>query len=314
MGPSVRTLLTSFLIAVVAPVGMAILDLDPPAFAKNGGGNGGGHGGGNGGGHGNSNSGNHGNANGHAKTSDSDTAADGDSDTASVADTKSHKSKAGLTGEDSLSPSALGKLNGVLHASPTAIAHASINSPIGTARAFGEALAGFLGAATTDDTTDETTDDTTGDETTTDETQPGIDQLGAMMANMTNKPVTAEQVEAVAAKLGIETAPDEATDDSTTDDAATGDDTTGDDTIGDETTSDETTGDDTTGDEAAGDEPADQPEAPKLDQATAEAIAEKANEIHGFTDGTDTTDDTDGDTADAGDDADSDSTDETATD
>ncbi|HEX6119538.1 MAG TPA: hypothetical protein VFZ03_08805, partial [Dongiaceae bacterium] len=43
------------------------------------------------------------------------------------------------------------------------------------------------------------------------------------------------------------------------------------------------------------------------DQATAEAIAEKANEIHGFTDDTETTDDSDttedadGDTADAGD-------------
>ena len=45
MTPTIRTLLTSFLIAAVAPVGMAVLDLETPAFAKNNGGNGGSHGG-----------------------------------------------------------------------------------------------------------------------------------------------------------------------------------------------------------------------------------------------------------------------------
>jgi hypothetical protein len=149
-----------------------------------------------------------------------------------------------------LAPSALGKLNGVLHASPNAIAHANINSPIGTAKAFGEALAGLLGG---EDTTNE-------EEATEEDSEPvTVDQLGEMMANMTNKPVTAAQVEAVAAKVGIETEED----------------------------ADEATGDETATDDTAADEPSDEDQAPKLDEATAEAIANKANEIHGFTEGTD---------------------------
>jgi len=271
MTPTIRTLLTSFLIAAVAPVGLAVLDLETPAFAKNGGGNGGGHGGGNGhgGDHGNS-GGSHGNSGNHGTNKTAD--ATDDSDTTVDADEPTDE-------DDGLSPSELGKLNGVLHASPNAIAHASVNSPIGTARAFGEALGGFLGQ--TPPTEDTTTEDTT------DEGTVSIDDLGAMMAKMTNKPVTAAQVEAVAAKVGIETEEE---------------DTTGDEAAGDETTQDTTT--DETADDQTGDE------APKLDAATAQAIADSANAIHDGTvegddtaDDGDTADDQDGDTADAGDDA-----------
>jgi hypothetical protein len=99
-----------------------------------------------------------------------------------------------------------------------------------------------------------------------------------MMANMTNKPVTADQVQAVAEKVGIETT-DEAPDDEASDDQASAD-------------------------PAA--DPAEGEEAAKLDEATAQEIADKANEIHGFTD--DTPEDGD-DTADAGDDT----TDDTVT-
>jgi hypothetical protein len=256
MTPTIRTLLTSFLIAAVAPVGLAVLDLETPAFAKNGGGNGGGHGGGSGHGGDHGNSGNsHGNSGNHAGTAD-------DSDTTADADEPTDE-------DDGLKPNQLGKLNGVLHASPNAIAHASVNSPIGTARAFGEALGGLLGQTPT------TEDTTTGEDTTEDDVT--IDDLGAMMAKMTNKPVTAAQVEAVAEKVGIETE----------EEAATGDETTQD------TTTDETA-DDQTGDEGT---------APKLDEATAQAIADSANAIHdGTVEGDDTADD--GDTADAGDDAD----------
>ena len=50
MTPTIRTLLTSLMIAAVAPIGLAALDLEQSAFAKNG--NGGGNGnGGNGNGH-----------------------------------------------------------------------------------------------------------------------------------------------------------------------------------------------------------------------------------------------------------------------
>jgi hypothetical protein len=249
MSPTIRTLLTSFLIAAVAPVGLAALE--QPAFANNGnghgGGNGGGHGGGNGGGHGgdHGNSATHDKASGHAKTT-TDADATSDTDTDEDSDT------------DGLAPNELGKLNGVLHASPNAIAHANANSPIGTAREFGEALGGFLGDQQTEEGTTEGT--TTEGTTTEDTTEPvTIDQLGEMMANMTNKPVTAEQVEAVAGKLGIETAPDD--EDATPDDPAATE---------------------------TSDEPSDTDEAPKLDEATAQAIADKANEIHGFT--TDTSD------------------------
>jgi hypothetical protein len=96
----------------------------------NGGGHGGGHGGGNGGNGKSSEA--HGNAKGHAKTSDADVEATDEE-----------------TESEGLAPNELGKLNGVLHASPNAIAHASANSPIGTAREFGEALAGFLDSAET---------------------------------------------------------------------------------------------------------------------------------------------------------------------
>ncbi len=238
MSPTVRNLLTSFLIAAVAPIGLAALDLEQPAFAKNGngGGNGGGHGGGNGGGHGGGNGGGHGHANGHAKNA------------GSAAETETEIE------ENSLSPNALGKLNGVLSASPQAIAHANINSPIGTARAFGEALADLLGAE--EETEGEPLAE--GEEETDEVT---VEELGEMMANMTNKPVTAEQVEAVAAKVGVD--------------------------LGEEAEGEVTEGEVTEGEVTEGEEPA-EPE-PSL----AQQIADEANEIHGFTDEADAPDDAD---------------------
>ena len=258
MSPTIRTLLTSFMIAAVAPIALAALDLEQAAFAGNGNGNGGGgNGGGNGGGHGGGNKG--GGGNGHGKSSEA------------KAEAKAAKAEAKAADEseegEGLAPNELGKLNGVLHASPNAIAHANANSPIGTAREFGEALAGFL------DSAEEPTEGEApaeGEEATTEEdTAPTIDELGEMMARMTNKPVTADQVQAVADKLGIETTDEAPADEAEGDEAAEG----------------------TTEDPTAGDEP------PALDQETAQQIADKANEIHGF----DTGEDTGDDTADAGD-------------
>ena len=62
---------------------------------------------------------------------------------------------------------------------------------------------------------------------------------------------------------------------------------------------DEAPGDEASGDETADDEVSEDPtegeEPPALDQETAQEIADKANEIHGFSD--DTTDGADGETA-----------------
>ena len=174
------------------------------------------------------------------------------------------EAKAVEDGEESegLAPNELGKLNGVLHASPNAIAHASANSPIGTAREFGEALAGFLDSA--EEAPGEGEAPAEGEETADDET-PTVDELGEMMARMTNKPVTADQVQAVAEKVGVETTDEAPADEGTTDEDQAAEDTTDDPTVGDEP--------------------------PALDQATAQEIADKANEIHGFDTGDDTTDD-----------------------
>jgi hypothetical protein len=222
MSPTIRNLLASLLIAAVAPMALAALDLEQPAYAKNGngGGNGGGHGGGNGGGNGNGNGGGHGNghgdnakggnANGHSKTADASNT-DGEG--------------------DGLAPNELGKLNGILNASPTAIAHASASSPKGIAREFGEALADLLDSKNTTPPAD-----------TEEPDQVTTDQLGEMMARMTNKPVTADQVQALAEKLGIET-----TDEPPADEQAS---------------------------EGEGEQ------APALDQETAQEIADKANAIH----------------------------------
>jgi hypothetical protein len=179
-------MIASLLIAAVSPMGLAALDLEQPAQAKNG--NGGGHGGGNGGGHGGGNGGGHGGgqANGHAKA---DKAAVSDEDAGDVEED-----------DDSLKPSSLGKLNGVLHASPNAIANASAKSPIGMAREFGLALADFVGSLAPDEDPEANPDA----EAEADEDPITAEDLGALMAGMTNKPVTAAQVQAVADRLAAD--------------------------------------------------------------------------------------------------------------
>ena len=270
MRPTIRVLLTSFLIAAVAPMGLAVL-LDQPAYAKNGGGKGGGGGGkggdngggkGGGGGHG----GGKGGQSNNGSKSGGNPNAKGQSKTAKADTVKTKDTLEGL----GMAPNELGKLNGVLNASPNALMNASPSSPKGIARQFGATLAGML--------SDETP--------TPEEQQAAMDQLGAMMADMTNKPVTGDQVQAVAGRFDIETT-DETADTTTTEgeqtttegeqttaaldqetaDAiaakaneihgfATGDETAGDETAGDETAGDETAGDETAGDETAGDETA----------------------------------------------------------
>jgi hypothetical protein len=271
MNPTIRTLVTSLMIAAVAPIGLAALDLEQAAFAKNG------NGGGNGGGHGGNGGGNGKSGEAHGKSSEA------------KAEAKAAKAEAKAADEseegEGMRPNELGKLNGILNANPNAIAHASANSPKGIAREFGEALAGLLDSAEAPAGGEAPAE---GEETVDDET-PTIDELGEMMARMTNKPVTADQVQAVAEKVGIATTDEAPTDEGTADEG---------------TTDEDQAAEDTTDDPTVGDEP------PALDQATAQEIADKANEIHGFDTGDDTTDGDD--TADAGDDTD-DTGDETVT-
>ncbi len=184
---SLRPFILATLIGSLAPLPLAMLELEQAAYAKgNGGGNGGAHGGGNGGGHGNG--GSHGNGNAGGGNGAGAQASNADATTAPT-DVKAHKpTKTELADDPSLSPDALGKLNGVLHASPQAIANASPNSPLGMARELAEALGGFL------DPEAAPGEDPEADPIT-------VADLGALMAGMTNKPVTAAQVEAVVDRL-----------------------------------------------------------------------------------------------------------------
>lgn len=178
------TLICRFLSTVVLGIGLAALPLaispdglgDQPAFAKNGGGKGGGNGGGNGGGHGggkgggknNGNGGGHGSGNGGGSGNGADkggghaAATDRANGVASRADDGVRgKGKALGNGwghakkEDARHdvmeaaaeaphPSALGRLNGFMNASPEALANAAPNSAIGVvAQGYREALAAY---------------------------------------------------------------------------------------------------------------------------------------------------------------------------
>ena len=213
MSPTIRNLLTSVMIAAVAPIGLAALDLERPAFAGNG---------------------NGGMVAGTAvatvavmaavmavamATATARAAKPTAMPRVRCQDVGRGRSKPLMTTTESegLAPNELGKLNGVLHASPNAIAHASANSPIGTAREFGAALAGFLDPA---ETPEEGEAPAEGEEATTETRRRPSSDLAEMMARMTNKPVTADQVQAVAEKVGIETTDEAPADEGTTDEAA----------------------------------------------------------------------------------------------
>lgn len=168
------------------------------AVASNAGGNGGGHGGGNGGGHGGNggghggghgggnSGGNGGNGGGHSANHTSGGTGHG----AIQGDVENKKAKAVADAEDqSLSPSGLGKLNGVMHASPQALAHASTNSPIGRiGQTFRDALREFSAAKATASANPNAPAPTTQD-------------LGGILAGATNKTVTGAQVQAIADRL-----------------------------------------------------------------------------------------------------------------
>ncbi len=157
-----------------------------PALAGKGGGGHGGNGGsasehGNSGDHGGgkqnaADHSGHGKSGGHVKDDDAGEADDADDDTS---DDAAKAVKASVTGQ---AARAAGKLNGFLHASPTAIAKASSNSALGKVRdGYGTLLGAYLDPAAT--------------------TRPTAAELAAALEAASNKPVTADVIAKVNAKL-----------------------------------------------------------------------------------------------------------------
>ena len=160
------------LATTVAALLLGVTLATTPVLAEKGG-NGGGNGGGNSGNH----SGGNGNGNGNAGNGGSSKSS-GKSSAASK--DKSEKLKKNTNGQMA---SSAGRLNGVLHASPQAIAQASPKSAIGrVAKVYGGLLSSYLNPA----------------EGTT---APSIDDVAAALADAANKPLTPGLIAAVYQKL-----------------------------------------------------------------------------------------------------------------
>lgn len=130
--------------------------------------------------------GGNGNGNGGNAGSNSGNAGNGNSRSASATKTEKVKSNNGALA------SSYGKLNGFLHASPNALAKASPKSAIGkVAKVYAGLLNSYLAPAEG-------------------ETVPGIEEVAIALAAAANKPLTAEIIAAVNAKL-VATNPELAT-------------------------------------------------------------------------------------------------------
>jgi len=165
----------------MAPDGIAAL----AAKGGNGGGNGGGGaagGGGNG-----SGGGGVGAARGDAGNSGKDSAPGQSKQEGSNATGKGQA--VGAAAKDA---SAYGKLNGFMHASPTALAHASTSSPLG---AIARTYAGVLGSYLAVDQTKATPEEI-------DAAQEKLESAAMVLAGIANKPLSDEVVAAVNSRLG----------------------------------------------------------------------------------------------------------------
>ena len=226
-----RMLRPAFLFLVVTLAGIALVSL-PLIGTAEAAGQAGNHGGGQGGGH----SGGQGQGQAHQSANAGFGAANYDEKTPKIKNTL-----------DSLgiAPSDLGKLNGFFHAAPTALDNASPDSAIGMiSQTFREAL---LGYSSTDITTDPTV------ETAETEEPATIEDLAKILADASNKPMTAETVDAILNHLS---------------------DVYGDDYSSLTGESTDTTGETTTGDTTATDGTA--------TESFAEELARLVNEINGF--------------------------------
>ncbi len=176
-------------IAAVAPLGLAVLDLAPIAAAgEKGNGHANDHSDGKGGGKGNS--GGQGKSEGQGKSGANQSANAGtdlNKGQAKKAEMMEAKATRQAVAEDpSMHPSALGKLNGVLNASPNALMNASPNSPIGMA---GTTLKEALKAAELANSDADLNNNVTQEQLAA--------QLAGIFEGMTNKTLTGPQVLAV---------------------------------------------------------------------------------------------------------------------
>jgi len=201
-----RVALTALMIGL-GGAAIVALPLGNIAFAGNG--NGGGNGGGHGhdGGHGGGGNGGGGNGGGGKASSHDGTGSNAKAGKSGTADSTTEDASADESGEDdSMSAQNLGKLNGFFHASLTGLANASPNSSIGRiSHTFKDALSDFAKAnAPTDPNNPDATDPNA-----TPPSGPTTEELGAILADSTNKTVTADQVKAIVDRLA-ETNPDDA--------------------------------------------------------------------------------------------------------
>lgn len=174
-----RSLLHVFFVGgtlALATASLMAMPFDSVALAKNGGGNGGGHGGDHGGA---GNSGDHGSGgksgsqsnNGAKSSADQD---EGDADAIS-----------------DIPANALGKLNGLFHASPTALDNASANSAPGS---ISQALRELLNDYAEQEQVPE-------GEVTEGEDSVELDDLAEVLADASNKPMTPEIVDKILDRL-----------------------------------------------------------------------------------------------------------------
>jgi hypothetical protein len=198
-----RIALTALCIGAGA-VALSALPLDNAAQAKNGD-HGGGQGGDHGGGHGDhgGNGGGNGNGNGHGANHGPGPQHGSDDNSAASGNAGANTGTSPDTSDDgaSLSAHGLGKLNGFFHASPQALANASPNSSIGRVSQTFEAALSAYAEAQADQQQQQPGQDGSTPPTPPTATSPTVDDLGAILAGATNKPVTATQVQAIAARL-----------------------------------------------------------------------------------------------------------------
>jgi len=190
--PSVLASLLAGLALTAAPLTLETGRLavgDVAAFAKNG--NGGGNGGGNGNGNGRGNGGGGSNASADSGNTPSGNAFGKSKATAATGEAQvDAPTAASASQKGPLHPSNLGRLNGFMHASPSALANASPNSAIGiVAQEYRAALEAYLGGAS-------------GETPPADETvDPALAAAAEVLARAANKPLSPEIVAAINGKL-----------------------------------------------------------------------------------------------------------------
>lgn len=177
-------------------VAMVALPFGHVAEAKNSGGNGGGNGGDHGGGNGGDHGGGHGGGNGNGGSNKNDAGANGAGKSKAESDQVSDEpDDADDDPLDGIKASQLGKLNGFFHASSQALQNASPNSAPGS---ISHTFRGLLNELAAQEEAEDGTTPVEGDP------QVGIDDLAEVLAGASNKPMSPGIVDAILDKLSEE--------------------------------------------------------------------------------------------------------------